>query len=144
MAREIIERSGLCRASIRTAEELEAIRSELAESSYWMGPTVRWLGAVKDPTRFKLVHLLERHDRLCVCDLANILGVSSSAVSQHLRKLKDMNLVSAFRQKQTLFYALNDADFIAFFLQLADPEPFEAEAGTSAGAPALVASVSTP
>ena len=117
MQRELINSDGLCRASIRTDAEIETIRAELAGTP-WLHATLRWLEAVKDPTRFKIVVLLARHESLCVCDLANVLEVTSSAVSQHLRKLKDMELVSAFRVKQTIFYALLDPDFIAFFDRL--------------------------
>ena len=114
MQQELINDEGLCRASIRTEEEIAAIRGELAGEAAWLHTTLRWLEAAKDPTRFKIIHLLRRYERLCVCDLANVLEVTSSAVSQHLRKLKDMDLVSTFRVKQTIFYALGNSDFIAF------------------------------
>ncbi|XP_020900121.1 uncharacterized protein LOC110238780 [Exaiptasia diaphana] len=122
MQQELINDDGLCRASIRTEEEIAAIRAELAEEAPKLHATLRWLEAAKDPTRFKIVHLLRRHERLCVCDLANVLGITSSAVSQHLRKLKDMDLVSTARVKQTIFYALRDPDFIAFLGRLSGDE----------------------
>jgi DNA-binding transcriptional ArsR family regulator len=43
---------------------------------------------------------------MCVCDLAEVLGMTESAVSQHLRKLKDKNLVKTRRAGQTIFYSL--------------------------------------
>lgn len=128
MQREIISPQGLCRASIRTEEEIEEIQARLDEVAPWTHRTLRWLEAIKDPTRFKLVYLLFRYERLCVCDLANILGVSSSAISQHLRKLKDLDLVSASRQQQTLFYAIQDAEFKAFFSGLTRDDAFSQEA----------------
>lgn len=114
MQTEIIGAEGLCRASIRTEKEMEAIRAELEGAAPWLDATLRWIDVVKDPTRFRMIHLLHRHGRLCVCDLANVLGVTSSAVSQHLRRLKDMDLVAAFRVKQTIFYALDNPAFVAF------------------------------
>ena len=114
MQKELIDTHGLCRASIRTEDEIAAIRAELTDDAVWLDSMNRWLEAVKDPTRFKMIHLLYRYDRLCVCDLANVLGVTSSAVSQHLRRLKDMGMVSASRVAQTMFYTLEDREFIAF------------------------------
>ena len=122
MRKQMIDSSGLCQASIRTEDEVAVIQSELDNASLWMHHTIRWLEAIKDPTRFKLVYLLYQHDHLCVCDLANILGVTSSAVSQHLRKLKDMDLVIAFRQKQTVFYALRGSEFTEFLVRIVGAE----------------------
>ncbi len=132
MQKELIDDGGLCRASIRTEEEVAAIRAELAEESGRLHGTLRCLEACKDPTRFKIVHLLRRYERLCVCDLANVLGVTSSAISQHLRKLKDMELVSTFRVKQTIFYALRDPDFIAFLDRLGGEEEDDDRAAAGA------------
>ncbi|MCH7667278.1 MAG: winged helix-turn-helix transcriptional regulator [Acidobacteria bacterium] len=122
MPKQMIDSTGLCQASICTEDEVAVIQSELDKASPWMRPTIRWVEAIKDPTRFKLVYLLYQHDQLCVCDLANILGVTSSAVSQHLRKLKDMDLVTAFRQKQTMFYALRGSEFTEFLDRIVGAE----------------------
>lgn len=91
-------------------------------SSKSLPRTLRWLEAVKDPTRFQLIYLLYRYDMLCVCDLANIVEVSSSATSQHLRKLRDMDLVQVFRVKQTMFYRLKNKQFLLFFTKFLDEE----------------------
>ena len=56
--------------------------------------------------RFKILFLLYEENRLCVCDLSDILGMTISAVSQHLRKLKDRKLIETEREAQTIFYSL--------------------------------------
>jgi DNA-binding transcriptional ArsR family regulator len=43
---------------------------------------------------------------LCPCDLSDILGMSIPAVSQHLRKLKDGNIVETRKEGQTIYYFL--------------------------------------
>ena len=50
--------------------------------------------------------LLEEENELCPCDLADILEMSIPAVSQHLRKMKDGNVIEARRSGQTIFYSL--------------------------------------
>ncbi|MCX2679872.1 metalloregulator ArsR/SmtB family transcription factor [Galbibacter sp. EGI 63066] len=56
--------------------------------------------------RLKILFLLYEEQQLCVCDLSDVLGMTISAVSQHLRKLKDRKLIEAERQAQTIFYSL--------------------------------------
>ncbi|HLT33252.1 MULTISPECIES: ArsR/SmtB family transcription factor [Sphingobacterium] len=56
--------------------------------------------------RLKILFLLYEEKRLCVCDMSDVLGMTISAVSQHLRKLKDRNLVETDREAQTIFYSL--------------------------------------
>ena len=63
-----------------------------------------------DPTRLKLVKLLCRqHDpnALCVNALAGFLGVTQSAVSQHLRVLKAIGLVKSERRGYHIHYFIN-------------------------------------
>ncbi|MBW7941874.1 MAG: helix-turn-helix transcriptional regulator [Candidatus Kuenenia stuttgartiensis] len=58
--------------------------------------------------RLKILYLLYEEKRLCVCDLSDILGMTIPAVSQHLRKLRDRNLIKADREAQTIFNSLTD------------------------------------
>lgn len=58
--------------------------------------------------RLKIVYLLEEENELCPCDLSDILGMSIPAVSQHLRKLKDGNIIEARRDGQTIYYSLKE------------------------------------
>lgn len=60
-----------------------------------------------DPTRIKLLMALMEGD-MCVCDLSAFLGLSESAVSHHLKRLKDLYLVKSRRQGQILYYSLDD------------------------------------
>lgn len=56
--------------------------------------------------RLKILYLLHKEKRLCVCDLSDILGMAVSAVSQHLRKLKDRKIIQTERDAQTIFYSI--------------------------------------
>jgi len=67
-------------------------------------------GVLADPTRLKLVKLLCRqHNQhvLCVNALASLLGVTQSAVSQHLRVLRVIGLVKAERRGYHIHYFIN-------------------------------------
>jgi DNA-binding transcriptional ArsR family regulator len=64
--------------------------------------------ALSDPTRLRLVRLLSEHQgALCVNALAHRLGVTQSAVSQHLRVLRQARLVQGARHGYQVHYALD-------------------------------------
>jgi DNA-binding transcriptional ArsR family regulator len=64
------------------------------------------LELVGNNVRLKILFLFYEEKRLCVCDISTILGMTISAVSQHLRKLKDRKLIETEREAQTIFYSL--------------------------------------
>ena len=66
------------------------------------------LSLVGNSVRLKILYLLFQEKRLCVCDLSDILGMNISAISQHLRKMKDRNLLQTERDAQTIFYSLTN------------------------------------
>ncbi len=60
-----------------------------------------------DSTRVKLLYILSLSE-MCVFDLAQLLGVTQSAVSHQLRALKASKLVRYRREGKTVFYSLSD------------------------------------
>lgn len=56
--------------------------------------------------RLKILYLLEEEKELCPCDLSDILGMSIPAISQHLRKMKDGNIIQSRKEGQTIYYSL--------------------------------------
>nr|WP_295970350.1 metalloregulator ArsR/SmtB family transcription factor [uncultured Bacillus sp.] len=59
-----------------------------------------------DKTRLTMVKMLETND-YCVCEFVEIFKVSQPAISQHVRKLKDVGLVKELRRGQWIIYSLN-------------------------------------
>lgn len=60
-----------------------------------------------DSTRIKILCVLLESE-MCVCDLAEVLGMTQSAISHQLRVLKQMKLVKNRRDGKTVFYSLAD------------------------------------
>ena len=83
-----------------------------AEAVTALAETFKILG---DPTRIKIAFALSKEE-LCVCDIANLLGVSQSAVSHSLRTLRQMKLVRFRREGKIAYYTLDD-DHIANLLE---------------------------
>jgi DNA-binding transcriptional ArsR family regulator len=72
-------------------------------------------GVLAEPTRLKLLRLLAQQRKpnaLCVNSLACQLGVTQSAVSQHLRVLKSAGLVKGERRGYRIHYFINQETLI--------------------------------
>ncbi len=61
-----------------------------------------------DTTRIKILCVLFQSE-LCVCDLAEVTGMTQSAISHQLRVLKQMKLVKNRREGKTVYYSLADS-----------------------------------
>ena len=62
---------------------------------------------LSDPTRVRIVYALALEE-LCVCDVAAVAGLSMSAASHQLKRLRDKGLVSFRKDGRLAFYRLND------------------------------------
>ena len=60
-----------------------------------------------DSTRIKILYVLYESE-MCVCDIAQLLGMTQSAISHQLRALKQAKLVKNRRDGKTVFYSLAD------------------------------------
>ena len=68
------------------------------------------LALLSNSVRLKIVLLLKNFNKLCVCDLSEILEVNQSAISQHLRKLKDGGILGKTREGLTIYYFIDEAN----------------------------------
>ncbi len=97
-------------ADAKQIMDCRATINELDNSMTFVSEVLKLAG---NKVRLQILLLLQKESRLCVCDLSDILEMNVSAISQHLRKLKDRNLIYATKEAQTIFYALNeDKSFI--------------------------------
>ena len=60
-----------------------------------------------DSTRIRILYVLFEAE-MCVCDIAQLLGMTQSAISHQLRALKNARLVKGRREGKTVFYSLAD------------------------------------
>ncbi len=60
-----------------------------------------------DATRLRILFVLFESE-VCVCDLAEILNMTQSAISHQLKVLKQSKLVTNRREGKSIFYALAD------------------------------------
>jgi ArsR family transcriptional regulator, lead/cadmium/zinc/bismuth-responsive transcriptional repressor len=87
-------------------EQINSCKGRLKVAQKSFNQLSNILALAGNEVRLKIVYLLEEEEELCPCDLADILGMSIPAVSQHLRKLKDGNIVETRKEGQTIYYTL--------------------------------------
>jgi ArsR family transcriptional regulator, lead/cadmium/zinc/bismuth-responsive transcriptional repressor len=83
-----------CREKIKTVDDSLII---LSNAFSLLGSDVR----------LRIIYLLQKEGQLCPCDLSDILGMNISAISQHLRKLKDGKIIEFKKTGQTIFYSIS-------------------------------------
>ena len=69
-----------------------------------------------DSTRIKIISALLESE-LCVCDIADLLNMTQSAISHQLRVLKQAKLVKNRREGKVVFYSLDDDHVLQIFKQ---------------------------
>lgn len=105
----------MCAAQCIHHDDVAHARSVMAGDATYRDLSALF-AALADPTRAKIVHIL-LHQELCTCDIAAVVGVTNSAVSQHLRILRSLRLVKSRRAGKFVYYSLDDAH-IALLVQL--------------------------
>lgn len=69
-----------------------------------------------DTTRIKILYVLLKQE-MCVCDIAQTLDMTQSAISHQLRILKQMDLVKNRREGKTIYYSLADGHIVSILNQ---------------------------
>lgn len=73
-----------------------------------MRELIRVLRALSDPNRMRIMKMLQSRD-MCVCELAEALGISQPSVSRHMRILAEADLVLSRREGLWIHYLWNPA-----------------------------------
>ena len=101
----LIEEDG-CQIRVVHLDRVEKARRE-AISAHELDRLSLTYKVLGDPNRLKIVMAL-RDVEMCVCDLAAFTGLTDSAVSHQLRRLKDLALIKSRREGQIVYYSLDD------------------------------------
>ena len=82
---------------------------DLARFEAKAGAVAELLKAIGNARRLMILCKLVEHGEIRVGDLAREVGLSQSACSQHLARMRDECLVASRRESQTLWYRIADA-----------------------------------
>lgn len=72
-----------------------------------MKQQARFFKSLADETRLMILFLLSRKEELCVCDIMEVLGITQSKASRHLRTLLHLGWVTDRREGVWMYYRLN-------------------------------------
>lgn len=113
----MIDKNGIERCDFAHAQE-DIVRNVMdrmpdEETLYDLAELFKVFG---DSTRVKILCVLFEAE-MCVCDIAELLSMSQSAISHQLRVLKQSKLVKNRREGKTIFYSLADEHVRAIFNQ---------------------------
>lgn len=96
-----------CCETFQTHEELlKIVNAEMPEEDklYDLAELFKVFG---DSTRIRILYVLFEAE-VCVCDLAEVLNMTQSAISHQLKILKQSKLVKSRREGKSVFYSLAD------------------------------------
>ena len=100
-----------CIRADRDELQIERCKSLIDDFSSEIANANKIVHLTGNEVRLKILLLLKAEQRLCVCDLSDVLNMKIPAVSQHLRKMKDANMVSTQREGTIIYYQISDQSF---------------------------------
>ena len=65
------------------------------------------LGLAGNEVRLKIIFLLQQENKMCPCDISDVLEMTVPAISQHLKKLREGGIIEDNKVAQTVFYSLS-------------------------------------
>jgi ArsR family transcriptional regulator len=96
----------VCDCTVIHGEIVDAVRRHMPSASEFQQLTTLYK-MFSDPTRVQILWALNSH-KMCVCDLAVLLGMTKSAISHQLKGLRLTNLVKYEKQGKVVYYSLAD------------------------------------
>lgn len=96
-----------CIKAYRDEQQILRCKNQVERLETALPDVAKLLSLTGNEVRLKILLLLQEEGQLCVCDLSDILNMKIPAVSQHLRKLKDTQMVFTQREGTVIYYQLS-------------------------------------
>ena len=107
MEQKLSEKETMCCDILEVHEDLLKIVQETMPEETELYDLAELFKVFGDSTRIRILFVLFEAE-VCVCDLAQALGMTQSAISHQLRILKQNKLVKSRREGKSVFYSLAD------------------------------------
>ena len=111
-----------CDCDVIHEDAVKDVKNQLAQDEAYLD-LADLFKMFADSTRVRILHALEKRE-LCVCDLANLLSMTKSAISHQLQSLRLTNLVKFRKEGQVVYYSLAD-DHVKAILDIGFEHIFE-------------------
>lgn len=103
----------VCDCEMVHKDVVEKVQSEMMSEGDFIGMS-EYFKVLGNNTRVKIVWALYKSD-MCVCDLANLLSMTKSAISHQLKILRDSNIIKFEKKGKVVCYSLYDDHIIKCF-----------------------------
>ena len=108
----------LCEVNLVDKENVDLVKAKLTDAGK-TAQAAEFFKTLSDPARMRIIEALSIR-KLCVCDLAHILGLSQSSTSHHLRTLRDKRVVRYEKIGKMVYYTLDDEHVAGAFFAVRD------------------------
>ncbi|XOQ36445.1 MAG: HTH arsR-type domain-containing protein [Lactococcus sp.] len=95
-----------CEITCFDEEKVQTVQEALA--SYDTFAISQLFKVLADERRLKILYALTTQERLCVCDVALIIGASIATTSYHLRALRKLTILTYEKEGKMVYYQLNN------------------------------------
>nr|WP_291957598.1 metalloregulator ArsR/SmtB family transcription factor [Mahella sp.] len=112
---QLIDNTGDCEEVCVHHDIVDPVKANMLSDEEAIG-LAEIFKALGDVTRVKILYLLANAE-LCVCDIADALNMTQSAISHQLRVLRDLRLVKFRKDGKSVFYSLDDEHILQLFSQ---------------------------
>ena len=101
-----MSKNNTCEIYCYDEEKVNRIQGDLQTVD--ISSVAKMLKAIADENRAKITYALCQEEELCVCDIANIIGITVANASHHLRTLHKQGIVKFRKEGKLAFYSLDD------------------------------------
>ena len=98
--------SNSCIRVLADVNQIAACKEDMQRVAPEIKKVAKVLNLAGNEVRLKILFLIYNEGEMCPCDLSDVLHMTVPAISQHLRKMKDGNLIKDNKVGQTIFYKL--------------------------------------
>ena len=96
-----------CIRSCRDEDQIQRSKVLIESRLHTVEKEAKVYRMLSNAVRLQILYLLKEETRLCVCDISEILNMTIPAISQHLKKLRNENIVFIERVGNTLYNKLD-------------------------------------
>lgn len=88
-------------------DKIQREKNQLISKQAMFSKKEKFFSLLGSEVRLKIIYLLLNNEKLCVCDISDMLEMNQSPVSQHLRKLKDAQILISKREGLMINYYIS-------------------------------------
>lgn len=98
----------ICIRALADEDQISRCKNDIDKVALDLTNLASVIGLIGNETRIKILYLIKAEQKLCVCDLSDILGMTVPAISQQLRKLKDRGIINSERDGTVIYYSIKE------------------------------------